>query len=131
MGGSAHGADIESLKNISKELVDIRHQIENLHNKINDEKELYKDQFRSYSNQKSDLDVKISRADLNIKDLERELARLTEINKEQNRDYDEIVNATASPQHQLIFHKSPQLIRSLIGGNHIGVQAVLNIGQRF
>ncbi|MCG8380692.1 MAG: DUF3450 domain-containing protein [Gammaproteobacteria bacterium] len=91
VGGSAHGDDIESLKNISKELVDIRHQIENLHNQINNEKELYTDQFRSYSNQKSDLDVKISRADLNIKDLERELNRLIEINKEHNRDYDEIV----------------------------------------
>lgn len=76
---------LKSLENISQELVDIRQQIEALHNQINYEKETYRDQMRSYSNQKSDLDVRISRAELNIKDLQRELKKLADISKEKNQ----------------------------------------------
>jgi hypothetical protein len=82
--------EIESLKNISQELVNIRQQIGTLHNKISYEKETYKDQMRSYSNQKSDLDVRISRAELNIKDLQRELKKLTDISKEKNKAQNDI-----------------------------------------
>lgn len=78
-------SEIKSLENISQELVTIRQQIETLHNKISFEKEAYKDQMRSYSNQKSDLNVRISRADLNNKDLQRELKKLSDINKEKNK----------------------------------------------
>lgn len=82
--------DLQSLQNVSQELVNIRQQIETLHNKISFEKESYKDQMRSYSNQKSDLDVKISRAGLNIKDLQRELNKLAEINKQKNKAQEDI-----------------------------------------
>lgn len=75
----------ESLENIAEELVDIRQQIETLHNKISFEKETYKDQMRSYANEKSDLNVRISRTDLNIKDLQRELKKLADANKEKNK----------------------------------------------
>jgi hypothetical protein len=77
--------DLQSLKNISKDLVDIRQQIERLHDEISYEKEAYKDKMRSYSNQKADLDVKISRSELNIKDLKRELEKVAAKNKEKNR----------------------------------------------
>lgn len=78
--------ELQSLENISRELVKIRQQIETLHNEISFQKDSYKDKMRSYSSQKSDLDVRISRADLNIKDLQRELQKLSDINKEKNRD---------------------------------------------
>lgn len=74
--------ELQSLENISQELVKIRQEIEGLHNQINFEKETYKDQLRSYASQKSDLEVRVSRADLNIKDLQRELTKLTEVNKQ-------------------------------------------------
>ena len=77
--------EMQSLENISHELVNIRQQIETLHNKISYEKETYNDQMRSYASQKSDLAVRISRADLNIKDLERELQKLSSQNKEKSR----------------------------------------------
>lgn len=77
--------ELKSLENISRELVDIRQEIETLHNEINYEKETYKEQVRSYANQKSDLDVKISRAELNIKDLQRELEKLAAISKKKNQ----------------------------------------------
>jgi len=84
-------SEIQSLENISQELVKIRQQIETLHNKISFKKESYKDQMRSYSSQKSDLNVRISRAELNIKDLQRELKKLTDINKEKNRDQQKVL----------------------------------------
>lgn len=83
-------SDVESLRNLSQELVKIRQQIEGLHNQITFGKDSFRDQLRSYSNQKSDLDVKISRADLNIKDLERELKKLSEINAEKFREQTDI-----------------------------------------
>jgi len=82
---SSAESDIQSLKNISQELVDIRQQIESLHSEISYEKDSFKDQMRSYSNEKSDLDVRISRADLNIKDLQRELDKLTEISRKKTQ----------------------------------------------
>lgn len=83
-------AEIQSLENISQELVEIRHQIAGLHDEINFEKERFREQIRSYSNQKSDLEVKISRADLNIKDIQRELEKLKKSNQQAYRKYDEI-----------------------------------------
>ena len=93
--------DLQSLQNVSQELVKIRQQIESLHNKISFEKESYKDQMRSYSNQKSDLDVKISRAELNIKDLQRELNKLAEINKQKTQAQQDITPVLKQAIEQL------------------------------
>ena len=82
--------NLKSLENISQELVDIRQQISNLHDKINFKKENFRDQLRSFANQKSDLEVKISRSDLNLKDLQRELNKLKEINQDKYKSYDEL-----------------------------------------
>lgn len=82
--------ELQSLKNISQELVEIRQQISSLHDDINYQKDSFNDQLRSYSNQKSDLNVKISRADLNIKDLQRELEKLQTQNQEKFEAYDEV-----------------------------------------
>ncbi|MFT5719488.1 MAG: hypothetical protein ACI9T7_003703 [Oleiphilaceae bacterium] len=82
--------ELQSLENISKELVDIRQQISSLHDEINFKKESFSDQLRSYSNQKSDLNVKISRADLNLRDLQRELDKLKAINDKKFEAYDEV-----------------------------------------
>jgi hypothetical protein len=90
MTNSFAEADLESLKNISQELVEVRQQIEKLHNEINYEKEVYKDQMRSYSSQKSDLEVRISRAELNIKDLQRELKKITNKNKDKSQAYKDV-----------------------------------------
>lgn len=81
---------IKTLENISNELVEVRQQIESLHAEIRYEKDAYKDQMRSYSNQKSDLDVRISRTELNIKELQRELKKLADINKEKNKAQEDI-----------------------------------------
>jgi len=83
--------ELQTLENISGELVNIRQQIETLHNEISFKKDSYKDKMRSYSSQKSDLNVRISRAELNIKDLQRELKKLTDINKDKNRDQKKIL----------------------------------------
>ena len=83
---SMANTDLQSIKNISQELVRIRQEIETLHNEISFEKDAYQDKLRSYSNQKSDLDVKISRADLNLKELERELKKITELNEQRSND---------------------------------------------
>ena len=76
---------LQTLQNISAELVKIRQQIESLHNQISFKKTSYKDRMRSYASQKSDLNVRISRAELNIKDLQRELKKLSLVNKEKNK----------------------------------------------
>jgi aspartyl-tRNA synthetase len=89
IAGEADGAvastGISSLENISQELVKVRQEIGALHTDINFEKERYRDQLRSYSSQKSDLDVRISRAELNLKDLQRELKKLAEQNMEKSQ----------------------------------------------
>lgn len=82
--------DIGSLENISKELVEIRQAITSLHDEINYKKDSFNDQLRSYSNQKADLNVKISRSDLNIKDLQRELEKLQAENKEKFAEFDQV-----------------------------------------
>lgn len=86
----AANTELKSLENISKELVDIRQDIATLHDEISFEKESFNDQLRSYSNQKADLNVKISRAELNLKDLQRELEKLQADNKEKFAGLDEV-----------------------------------------
>lgn len=86
----AANTNLDSLENISQELVEIRQQISSLHDEINFKKDSFNDQIRSYSNQKSDLDVKISRSELNIKDLQRELEKLQTANKDKFEAYDEV-----------------------------------------
>ena len=81
---------LKSLENISQELVEIRDRIERLHSEISYEKDAFKDQMRSYVNQKSDLDVRISRSELNIKDLERELKQLSEANSKKSLVHENI-----------------------------------------
>lgn len=81
----ASNSGIQSLENISQELVKVRQQIELLHTDINFENDRYKDELRSYSSQKSDLDVRISRAELNLKDLQRELTKLGDQNSKKNQ----------------------------------------------
>ena len=87
---SVADTELKSLKNISQELVEIRQKIESLHNEISYEKDAFKDQIRSYSNQKSDLDVRVSRADLNIKDLQRELQKITSATQRENHLHESV-----------------------------------------
>lgn len=81
---------VRSLENLSGELVRIRQDIGQLHDQINFEKSRYNDQVRSYSNQQSDLEVKNSRSELNITELERELNKLREENKQKRAAYDQV-----------------------------------------
>ena len=100
-------AELQSLQNISKELVDIRQQISSLHDEINYEKDSFSDRLRSYSNQKSDLNVKISRSDLNLKDLQRELNKLKAINSKKFEAYDDVTPVLKSAISKL--HESIQV----------------------
>ena len=90
VGGASAETEIDSITNLAGELVKIRHEIETLHSKISFEKDTFKDQVRSYSSQKSDLEVRIGRADTNIKDLQRELKKLVEQKSETTRSHDQI-----------------------------------------
>ena len=81
---------LQSLENISEELVNIREDIGQLHDEINFEKSRYNDQVRAYSSQQSDLEVKNSRAALNIRELERELEKLREENQQKRAAYDQV-----------------------------------------
>tara|TARA_R110001592_G_scaffold304802_1_gene577278 strand:+ start:217 stop:1026 length:810 start_codon:yes stop_codon:yes gene_type:complete len=81
---------LQSLENLSGELVKIRQDIGQLHDEINFEKSRYNDRVRAFANQQSDLEVKNSRAELNIKDLERELDKLLEENRQKRAAYDEV-----------------------------------------
>lgn len=67
---------VESVSNVSSELVKIRQEIEQLHATIGQEKELYSDSLRSLSNQKTDLEVRTGRSELNVKELQRELSAM-------------------------------------------------------
>ncbi len=89
-GPSLAAEELQSLENISEELVKIRQDIGQLHDQINFQKSRYNDQVRAFSNQQSDLEVKNSRAALNITELERELAKLREENAQKRAAYDEV-----------------------------------------
>lgn len=95
-GNSTADSSLKSLENISQELVTIREQIANLHNDINFEKDSYSDQIRSFSNQKTDLEVKSSRASLNIKELERELEKIKALNAEKFNAAEQVTPALKS-----------------------------------
>ena len=82
--------ELRSLENLSEELVKIRQDISQLHDQISFEKSRYNDQVRAFANQKSDLEVKNSRAELNIKELERELDKLREENQQKRAAFDEV-----------------------------------------
>ncbi len=82
--------DLRSLKNISQELVKIRQEIAQLHDQIRFEKETFNDEMRAFSNQRSDLEVKSSRADLNIKELQVELEKLRQENAEKFAAFDQV-----------------------------------------
>lgn len=82
---------VQSINNISGELVQIRQEIEELHGQINQEKELFSDKVRSLSNQKTDLEVRIGRAELNIKELQRELETMAQKNAEKNGSSEEVL----------------------------------------
>lgn len=92
--------ELNTIKNLSSELVNIRQEIETLHSEINFEKDNYRDQLRAYSNQKSDLNLKISRAELNAAELERELKKLAELNQQTSNI--EVTNAVNQSINTLI-----------------------------
>jgi len=87
----ASAAEVENIKSVSQELVKVRQDIEELHSKITFKKDQFKDNMRSYSNQKSDLDIKISRNELKVQELQRDLKKLTEENKKNSSTQQEIV----------------------------------------
>lgn len=78
-------SELTSVENLSKELVVLREQIDSLNSQISDEKLASKERMRSFVNQKADLEVRISRTDLNVKDLQRELEHLQERKRAQSR----------------------------------------------
>jgi aspartyl-tRNA synthetase len=88
---SIQANEVENIKNVSKELVKVRQEIEELHSTLSFKKSEFNDQMRSYSNQKSDLDIKISRNELKIKELERDLLKIKEENKEKSSTQKDIV----------------------------------------
>lgn len=84
-------SEVESLSNISGELVEIRQEIEALHSEINRQKELYSDQVRSLSSQKTDLEVRIGRTQLNAKELQTELDQIAQKNSEQYESSEQVI----------------------------------------
>jgi phage gp16-like protein len=83
--------EVKDIKSVSKELVKVRGEIENLHSQISYKKDSFKDQLRSYSNQKSDLDIKISRNELKVKELQRDLKKLQEENQKNSSTQKNII----------------------------------------
>lgn len=84
-------SEVENIKNVSKELVKVRQEIGELHATLSYKKAEFSDQMRSYSNQKSDLDIKISRNELKVKELQRDLLKLQTENKEKSSTQKDIV----------------------------------------
>ena len=87
---SVLAGELQSYTNVAEELVRIRQEIETLHSKINDKKATFRDQMRAYANQKTDLNVKISRANLNIKSLQRDLQKLVQSKQKNRQAYEQI-----------------------------------------
>lgn len=100
-GQSFADEGVRSLENLSEELVKIRQDIGDLHDQVNFEKSRYSNQVRSYANQKSDLEVKSSRAALNIKELERELNKIREQNQQKRSAFDEVTPVLAEAVAEL------------------------------
>lgn len=84
-------SDVASIDNIARELSAIRQEIGALHDQINGERQAFSDQMRSLANQKTDLEIKISRQQLNLKDLNRELTTLKESRRQQATPDAEVV----------------------------------------
>lgn len=62
-----------STDNMAQSLMKMRAEVESLYSQINDEKDAYKSQMRSLTAQRSELEGMISRKDLKIQELQKEL----------------------------------------------------------
>lgn len=83
--------DVTTLENLSSELVEIRQEIESLHSEINRNKALYDDEVRALSSQKTDLEVRVGRQQLNIKELSGQLSDLQSQTSEQSESAEALV----------------------------------------
>lgn len=92
IGVNAYAAqDVTTLENLSSELVEIRQEIESLHSEINRNKALYDDEVRALSSQKTDLEVRVGRQQLNIKELSGQLSDLQSQTSEQSESAEALV----------------------------------------
>ncbi|MBU0720811.1 DUF3450 domain-containing protein [bacterium] len=67
-----------SSDNMAESLMKLRAEVEQLDSQISDEKDAYKAQMKSLTMQKSELDAMVSREELKIKQIEKELAKVKE-----------------------------------------------------
>ena len=75
-----------SSQNMAESLMKLRADVEQLDASITDEKDSYKASMKSLSRQKSDLESVVSREDLNIKQIERELDKVRKEIKEAGKN---------------------------------------------
>jgi len=69
---------LASADNMAESLMKLRSQVEQLDTQINDEKETYKANMKSLTMQKIELEAMVSREELKIKQIEKELAKVKE-----------------------------------------------------
>jgi len=71
-------------ENLAESLIQLRSEVESLHTKLDDAKDSYKNQMKSYAMTRSDLEASLSREDLKIQQLQQALVKTQERIKAQN-----------------------------------------------
>jgi len=72
--------------NMAESLMKLRAQIEQLDTQIDDEKDAYKASMKSFTMQKSELEAMVSREELKIKQIQKELAKVQEQIKKNSKN---------------------------------------------
>jgi hypothetical protein len=81
---AAAGLFANTTDNLAESLIKLRSEVETLHTKLDDSKDEYKNQMKSYALTRSDLEASISREELKIKQLQQALVKTQERIKQQS-----------------------------------------------
>jgi hypothetical protein len=81
---AAAGLYANTTDNLAESLIKLRSEVETLHTKLDDSKDEYKNQMKSYALTRSDLEASISREELKIKQLQQALIKTQERIKKQS-----------------------------------------------
>lgn len=74
----------ENSDSLAESLIKLRSEVETLHTQLDDAKDAYKNQMKSYAMTRSDLEASLSREDLKIKQLEQAMVKTKERIKSQS-----------------------------------------------
>lgn len=86
----------DSVETLTKELIELRDQVETLHGQLQAQKDEHKSRMKSYAMQKAELEANLQRETLKIKQIRQSIGKVQEQTKKKSVSSDELVPAVQS-----------------------------------